>query len=187
MAGTTFFPTLTNDATVNQQHPKPTEPEKSSAQSEQAEVPQTDSPSAESASTPKESASDSDELSDKIKQLSLDSAYTSEADLDVSSTHSTPEEPTSNESPKSENEGTQEPLDLSKIIARKSPLVTRAARQRPPSLIPTTAPAFSSAPLVPPGGSHYFNGLTYFHPYASYSFTPQAAVQTIGPVYHGVQ
>ena len=175
----------THQVEEEKEKPRPTQSEE--GEEEESQPSDTSSP-AEPASTPKGSSNEEDQLREKIKQLSLDSAYTSEADLE-SSTHSSPEEPIQ-ESANEESGGDvaeqppPPPPDLSKIIkVRKSPSAIRGQCQfkRPQNLSQQTTPLPLSSP--PAMSSHYVHGPTYFNPYA-YPFTPQSAVQTIGPVYH---
>ena len=185
--GTTFFPNP--NFGIGNELPPSTQPVENCptandvAGSEQA----SSSPDTNDTAAPKKKkdCSDPDQLTDQLKQLSLDSAYTSEADLD-STTHSPVGE---SQECSGSDDGLEEPPDLNTIIeVRKSPQFSR-----PPRHFQKRPPNFS---LSSPPASHYSNGLyqppTYFHPYpqmAPYNFpyTPQAAIQTIGPVYHGNQ
>ena len=137
----------------------------------------------------------SDELSTKVKQLSLDSAYTSEADLEKS----TSSQASQVESGEDDNAVEEPPPDLNRIVeVRKSPHTQRSApkylQKRPANLLHfhSSAPLHSPPPLT---AGHYGNGIFYHPTAAAYApapymygqnpYTPQAAIQTIGPMYHG--
>ena len=136
----------------------------------------------------KKDPADADQLDDKLKQLSLDSAYTSEADLD-SSTHSPGEQTPPETHEVADGDGiveSHDPEQRQKMTS--SPSFVPVQPQRPMTLS-THVRSFSP----PQSAGLYTGGLyqpspTYFNPYAapySYPYTPPGAVQTIGPVYHG--
>ena len=122
-----------------------------------------------------------------MKQLSLDSAYTSEADLEhsCSSSVSPQEGPSTPQElgPASEAECCGEdqnepPPDISRIVVRRSP----------PSVLRSSQPVAKFPKQYTP--SHHFvnSGLYYGPGYVpnpyTFPYTPQAAIQTIGPLYH---
>ena len=135
-----------------------------------------------------DSSDQTEQLDEKLKQLSLDSAYTSEADLE-SSTNSTRRQSQDLESPTgeddNENGSMPEPPDLSMIAVTRSPSMSRP----PPR--PTQQKKLANLPQLPSPTSVANNGFyqppTYFSPYAaasfSYPYTSPMAIQTIGPVY----
>ena len=139
----------------------------------------------------KKDPADPDQLDDKLKQLSLDSAYTSEADLESSASHSPGER-----TPESHDvqEGVAESHDQS-VKRTTSPSFIPLSHRQPPRR-PTNLPTHFSSFSPPQTAGLYGGGLyqlpspTYFNPYAapySYPYTPPAAIQTIGPIYHGNQ
>ena len=133
----------------------------------------------------KSDSSDTEQqLDEKLKQLSLDSAYTSEADLE-SSTNSPRRHSQDLESPgedASENGSSPKPPDLSMIAVRKSPLMSRPQLRQSQQKRPANLPPLSSLPSAATHG--LYNPPAYFHPAYPYPYTPPMAIQTIGPVYH---
>lgn len=138
----------------------------------------------------------SDELVEKVQQLSLDSAYTSEADLEHSTAPSSPQEGEGDleECSVDDEKVSEEPLDISRIVEiRRSPHSLRRFHTIPAhtgSNVPKYTSVVSSPPRLYTNG-HYFNPtaaaftpghyvmpMTYSSPY-----TPHSAIQTIGPVY----
>ena len=138
-----------------------------------------------------------------MKQLSLDSAYTSEADLEQSTSSSvSPQEvpSTPQEGPASEAEGSgdddseKEPepaVDISRIVERRSPHLVQSSH-----IHARVPPKYTSVYSASPPGHHYNGGPVYFGPASGYvpagpytysPYTPQAAIQTIGPMFHGNQ
>ena len=207
VGGTTFFPqNLTQPAAYTSgSHPPPppppaptdndsSAPEESADQEEQEKEMESSPPSSPS------EKKDEDQLAEQVKQLSLDSAYTSEADLEQSTSSSvspkespgTPQElvPASDDGEGSGDDEKEPPVDIGRIVERRSPHILRSSH------VPARLPQKYIFSASPPG--HHYNGgggggPVYFGPasgyvpaapYAYNPYTPQAAIQTIGPIFH---
>ena len=190
VGGTTFFPQSQSQPayTSVSNPPPPTDISTSTEQSQDYEE-EKESRSSQSSSPPstpneKKASSDSNQLAEQVKQLSLDSAYTSEADLENSTSSSPQEGPsTPQEAECSGDEKVADhnepPPDISRIVVKRSPpSALRSSQARYPKYTPSHH-----------HGHHYVNNGLYYGPgyvpgaYA-YPYTPQAAIQTIGPMYH---
>ena len=154
----------------------------------------TQSPLSSEADENKTDSSDQTEQLDmKLKQLSLDSAYTSEGDLESrGSTNSTRRQSQDLESPRGEddkeNGSMPEPPDLSMIAVTRSPSMSRPPPLPSQQKRLAYLPQLHSPTAVENHG--FYQPPTYFHPYTaslSYPYTPPLAIQTIGPVYHNNQ
>ena len=194
--GTTFFPPRSHPPSSD---PPPTDYGTDDQEAElEEEEGNEDAPVPKS---PKDLTSSDNQLADQVKQLSLDSAYTSEADLERSTSPSTsPQEPPSQDCSGDDDDSVvqeEPPPDLNKIVeVRKSPRTAPKYLQKRPANL---SHFYSSAPLSslhtpPPAAGHYGNPGVYYHPaayapppymYSPSPYTPQAAIQTIGPVFHG--
>lgn len=187
VGGTTFFPQSQPAYTSISNPPPP--PNDSTAENYKESVnleeekEATSSPPSSPPSEKKDSST-SDQLVEQVKQLSLDSAYTSEADLEHSCSSSvspqegpsTPQEVECSGDEKVSADHNEPPPDISKIVVRRSPpSVLRSSQARLPKYTPTHHYANNNGLYYGPG---YIPG-----PYA-YPYTPQAAIQTIGPMYH---
>jgi hypothetical protein len=216
VGGTTFFPQNQPAYTSHVSHnPAPPPPpttttdnngsatEEDSIDVEEREEKESEMPSSSSPPSSPSEKKESDELAEQVKQLSLDSAYTSEADLEQSTSSSvspkespgTPQElgPASDHEDYGDEEKEAEPsVDINRIVERRSPHIAIRSSHVPARGPPKYTNIFSASP---PG--HHYNGghgAVYYgpapgyvpaaNPYAYNPYTPQAAIQTIGPVYH---
>ena len=222
VGGTTFFPQnqpSAYTAHVGNPPPPPNNTDNSASTAEgsideQGEEKERETPSSASPPSSPSEKKDSDQLAEQVKQLSLDSAYTSEADLEQSTSSSV----SPKESPgtpqelglASDHEGAEDsghddgggggkeaepPVDISRIVERRSPHIALRSSHVPARVPPKYTNIFSASP---PGHQYSSNhGPVYYgpasgyvptgNPYAYNPYTPQAAIQTIGPMYHANQ
>ena len=206
VGGTTFFPQNQPAYTsVSSNPPSPTDnnntAEESVGQEEEKETPSSLPSSPPSTPSEKKDSSTSDQLEEGVKQLSLDSAYTSEADLEQSTSSSvspqegpsTPQEGPASEAECSGDDEKEPPVDINRIVERRSPRIVRSSHVHVQARVP---PKYTSIYSASPPGHHYNSGPVYFGsasgyvpagPYTYSPYTPPAAIQTIGPVFHGNQ
>ena len=158
----------------------------------------------------KDSSYVSDKLVEQVKQLSFDSAYTSEADLEHSINSSSPQDgpgtpqerlPSETGESSGDDEKVAEaahkeptPVDISRIVERRSPRISVRSSHVQQIRVPKYTSVYSTSPPGP--GHHYNGGPVYFGPASGYvppgpytysPYTPQGAIQTIGPVFHSNQ
>ena len=185
--GGTFFQSQTYSSAKSSNAPPDVVSDTAETRAEKDDGTQS-SHSSDTATHKTDSSDQTEQLDEKLKQLSLDSAYTSEADLE-SSTNSTRRQSEDLESPTgeedNENGSMPEPPDLSMIAVTRSPSMSRPPPQ------PSQQKKLANLPQLPSPTSAANHGFyqppTYFHPYTasfSYPYTSPMAIQTIGPVYH---
>ena len=217
VGGTTFFPqnqpaAYTSHVSNPPPPPNNTHNNTSTAKgliNEDGEEKESETASSSSPPSSPSEKKDSDQLAEQVKQLSLDSAYTSEADLEQSTSSSaSPKESPGTPlelGPASDHEGAEDsgdddgrkeaepPVDISRIVERRSPHIAIRSSHVPARVPPKYTNIFSASPpghqyssghgavYYGPAASGYVPAAT---PYGYNPYTPQAAIQTIGPVYH---